>query len=86
MGESGSCRDRATGSRRTHNTTTRSPIATASSASSATETHGILAYAYARAGDLAKAGEVLARMLTANGGRLPATGVVAAAMLDMVGS
>jgi serine/threonine-protein kinase len=44
----------------------------------ATETHGILAYAYARAGDLARAREALARMRAANGGTLPPTGVVAA--------
>ena len=44
----------------------------------ATETHGLLAYAYARAGNAAKARESLDRMRSANGGRLPAMGIVAA--------
>ena len=52
--------------------------------SPATETHGILAYAYARAGNAAKAREVLDRMRSANGGRVPAMGIVAAT-IDLVG-
>jgi pentatricopeptide repeat protein len=50
----------------------------------ATETHGILAYAYARAGNAVKAREMLDRMRSANGGRLPAMGIVAATT-DLLG-
>ncbi|HVT38269.1 MAG TPA: protein kinase [Gemmatimonadaceae bacterium] len=50
----------------------------------ATETHGILAYAYARAGNAAKAREMLDRMRSANGGKLPPMGVVAATT-DLLG-
>jgi pentatricopeptide repeat protein len=42
--------------------------------------HGLLAYAYARAGNSAKARDVLDRMRSANGGRLPAMAIVAATM------
>lgn len=52
--------------------------------SPATETHGLLAYAYARAGEVAKAREVLDRMRSANSGRLPAMGIVAATT-DLLG-
>jgi TolB-like protein/Flp pilus assembly protein TadD len=50
----------------------------------ATEAHGLLAYAYARGGDAAKARATLDRMQSVNGGRMPAMGIVAAT-LDQLG-
>ena len=50
----------------------------------ATEYHGYLAYAYARAGDTAKARAMLERMRVASGGKLPPMGLVAAT-LDQLG-
>ena len=48
------------------------------------EVHGALAYAYARAGRAREARAMLQEMRTRSGGRLPATGAVAAA-LDALG-
>ena len=48
------------------------------------ETHGTLAYVYARAGNTVKARQVLERMKAANGGQLPSMGSVAAT-LDQLG-
>ena len=53
-------------------------------ASPATEYHGYLAYAYARAGDTTKARAMLERMRVASGGILPPMGLVAAT-LDQLG-
>ena len=48
-----------------------------------TETHGILVYCYARAGRTSDARRVLDQMRSANGGRLPATGVLAATLWEL---
>ena len=53
-------------------------------ASPATEYHGFLAYAYARAGDTTRARAMLERMRVASGGRLPPMGLVAVT-LDQLG-
>ena len=53
-------------------------------ASPATEYHGFLAYAYARAGDSMRARAMLERMRVASGGRLPPMGLVAVT-LDQLG-
>jgi len=50
----------------------------------ATDTHGLLAYAYARAGNVAKAREMLGKIKSANGGALPPLGIVAATT-DLLG-
>ncbi len=49
----------------------------------ATETHGILAYAYARAGNVAKARALLEQMRAGSGGRMPTLGVVAATLWEL---
>ncbi|MBI1809621.1 MAG: protein kinase [Gemmatimonadetes bacterium] len=48
-----------------------------------TETHGILAYCYARAGRMADARRVVEQMRNANGGHVPATGVLAATLWEL---
>ena len=48
-----------------------------------TETHGLLAYAYARSGNAAKARALLDSQRADNGGRLPATGVIAASLEEL---
>ena len=52
--------------------------------SPATEYHGFLAYAYARAGDTTRSRAMLERMRVASGGRLPPMGLVAVT-LDQLG-
>jgi Flp pilus assembly protein TadD len=46
----------------------------------AAETHGLLAYAYARAGQFREARNSIATLRQLNGGRLPATGILAATL------
>ena len=48
-----------------------------------TEDHGLLAYAYARSGMVAKARALLAALTADAGGRLPATGVLATALEEL---
>ena len=48
-----------------------------------TETHGLLTYAYARTGQVAKARALLAAQTADAGGRLPATGVLATALEEL---
>jgi eukaryotic-like serine/threonine-protein kinase len=48
-----------------------------------TEDHGLLAYAYARTGMVAKARALLAAITADAGGRLPATGVLATALEEL---
>jgi len=48
-----------------------------------TETHGLLTYAYARSGKVAKARALLDAQRADNGGQLPATGVLAATLAEL---
>ena len=48
-----------------------------------TETHGLLTYAYARTGQVAKARALLAAQTADAGGRLPATGALATALEEV---
>jgi hypothetical protein len=47
------------------------------------EAHGILAYAYARAGRATESRALLEAMRTQSGGRIPATGATAAALEEL---
>jgi serine/threonine-protein kinase len=49
----------------------------------AAETHGLLAYAYARAGQFREARNSIATLRQLNGGRLPATGILAATLEEL---